>query len=1204
MLSKISKMKSILLALSILLPLAISSFPITLNPPLVKAESAAITLNVSQGYVGDYVTVTGRGFSPNKDVTFMWGDQLFSSLGFISGMPRYQRPTIAPSTGEAHTDALGNFIVQLQVPKQTSGTYTIKADDTTTAATVEFTINPKLVVRNEYAYKKHGTSQTPSQTKSNAYYIELFLAEGFVGDYLAFQLSGFGEGEIVEVNMSSTTKLDDFTVGNGDQRGYGFWTSAERVPEITGADYTITATGKVSGITASSSFRVKPELFLSSPPPSTPDLSNWPWVYAFSNFGLSWYSSVNASANAVFYFEATGLTGTNVSGVSVVYSGGTSMTCGVTGTTTVSGGSTQGINLGTVPFAGNSPFTDGLSPKVTIPSAIPSGKMVSVTITTGGTGGASFTFTNQLFSSTPGANETDGTLMWLEGESTISSGTSLSGNVNDRNKLVATGCYPTGWPQWPSAVPSTGSTVSKLDMDVGWGWSLTAYSSATPVSFYDVNSNSLWDSTEPVYIDNDNSATVTTGDQRVTLQRMGGQLYFPMDSVAGSDPDLGRTLVEFPPETRPSYHMEYWFTWVYLDKYNQGYVSEGDTRITEVPLWIWWTMPTSDSNGFVAYTLGVPSIPGAGRTYDIGLFDYWIGSSGVILDNKVTMEVLAGLEVYSAPTAYQSTYYVTEGSDNIYIEGTGFLGSEQLKISVGGKYMKTVTPDAYGYFTTDIDDMPALTGGAQTISAVGVTTSDNTASTTITYTPILSVSPTTGYNLNPVTSIAVTGKGFAAGTYEIVLDGAGIGQAVTSCTVADAGDEAGRINAAFNLPDSVEGSHIVDVVNTSNSSAFYGLSYFDISANNRPNTPLPTNTEFPTVAIYPSLERTPTTTTVGSLITIEGKGLQPSKTYYIWYDPRGTSTTQARLILDPESVETDANGTLTATSFHIPESSGGTRNIWVSTSNIAINNDPMLGSPVSTSVYIRPIICLSQYSGVVGTSVDVTFGGLSANSQYQLWWYKPEEAPIDGYEGTPLIPATAVPLATATGDQFGNSTENISFTVPATAENGAVYTIDLSYYGAYNRYSELANPVFFTVGKVASTITLSLTPATVTEGESVAINGVIQPALAVDITIYITPPNGTSTTITVTSSSSGTFTETFTPNAAGTWQVTAQWNGDATYAAYQSLAATVTVKPVDITWTYAVAGIAIGLIALIVGLLVIVYYFLYKRKPAATTAPK
>jgi hypothetical protein len=1200
MLSKNSKIKSILLTLSILLPLVISTFPITLNPPLVNAASSAtITLNVSQGFVGDYVTVTGRGFTPNKDVTFMWGDQLFSSLGFVSGMPSTQRPSYQPSG--LRTDALGNFIVQLQVPKLTSGTYTIKADDTTTTATATFTINPRLIVRNQYAYKKHGTSATPSQTKSNAYYIELFLAEGFVGDYLSIQLSGFGEGEIVEVKIGAKS-LSNVTVLTGTQEGYYFATSWIRVSEIAGGDYTITATGKVSGLTASTSFKVKSELFLSRPPPSTPGLSSWPWVYTFSNFGESWYSSVNATANATFTFEATGLSGTNISSVTVGYSGVSPITCSNGGRNWVTDGSTQGISSGTVPFTGSSPFTGGLSPNATIPSAVPNGKMLTVTITTNGTGGATYAFTKQLFSSSRKANWTDGTLMWVEGDSTISSdGTTLSGTVNDVNELVATGCNATGR-HWPSHIISTGTTVSKLDPDCIWGWGLTPYPAGTPVSFYDVSSSGAWESSEPVYIDNDNSGNVTIGDTRVTQQKTGGKIYRPMVSVAVTEPDLGRALVKFPPETRPSYYTPgWWLTVVYLDKYNAGVVSEGDTRLSEAPLPIWWTWTNPDANGFIAFSLGVPQYPGASRTYDVGLYSFDIP---VILDSRVTMQIQACLEITSGPTSYQSTYYVTEGSDNINIMGTGFLGNEQLKISVGGKYMKTVTPDAYGYFTTDIDDMPALTKGEQTISAAGVTTSGNTASTTITYTPVLSVSPTSGYNLNPVTSIAVTGKGFEAGTYEIILDGAGVGQAVTTCTVADSGDEAGRLNAAFNLPDSVEGNHIVDVVKTSDTatSAFYGFSYFDIGANNRPNTPLPTNTEFPTVIIYPSLQRTPTTTTVGSTITITGKGLQSNKTYYIWYDPRGTSTSQARLIADPASVETDVDGALTA-AFHIPESSGGTHYIWVSTSNIVINSDPVLGSPVLTSVSMEPAISLAQNSGVVGTSVAVSFTGLYTSSQYQLWWYKPEEATIDGYSGTPLIPATAVLLATVTGNLYGNSTEDTTFTVPATAEMNTVYAVDLSYFGAYNRYSELANPVFFTVGKVATRITVSLEPALVTQGESVAINGVVQPAMAVEITLYIAAPNGTSTNQTVTSTTSGTFTHTFTPDKAGTWQVTAQWDGDATYAEFTSLAATVTVKPVDISWAYALTGLTIGLIALVVGVLVIVYYFIHRRRPtaAATT---
>jgi len=1190
-----SKTLSVLLALLIIMPILT---PILLNiqiaPEVEAASSATITLDASQGYVGDYVTVTGRGFTPDMDVTFMWGDQLFSSLGFISGMPRYQRPSY-DKPGEVWTDALGNFVVKLQVPKLTRGTYTIKADDTCTSATATFTISPIVILRNQYAYKKHGTSATPSETKSSANYIELFLTEGFVGDWLSLQLSGFGDGEIVEVKLG-TKSLINATVLSGTQKGYGFWTSAVRVPDISGSDYTVTATGKISGITASSSFKVKPELFLSRPPPATPGLSSWPWVYSFSSFGLSWYSSVNASADSAFWFEATGLSGTSIDTVTVAYDGGTPITCTVAGTLTIEDGSTQGINASTVPFVSGSAFSAGLSPKATIPSAIPSGKMVTVTIATGGTGGASFTFTDQLFSSILGADWTDGTLMWVEGDSTITSdGTSLSGIVGDLNKLVATGCNQSGGRHWPSHVVSTGSIVSKLDLDVLWGWTLTPYPVGTPVSFYDVSGNGAWESSEPVYIDNDNSGDVTIGDTRVTQQEIGGKIYRFRSVVAATEPDLSRTLVKFPPETRPSYYSPgWWYLGVYLDQYNAGSVSEGDIRISEAPLPIWWTWPNADANGFIAYSLGVPQYPGAGRTYDVGLFNIDLS---VILDSKVTMQIQASLKVTSAPTSYQSTYYVTEGSDNINIQGSGYLGNEQLKISVGGEYMKTVTPDAYGYFTTDIDDLPALAGGEQSINAAGVTTTGNKAPTKVTYTPALSVSYSyPAYNLNPVTSIQVTGKGFAAGAYEIVFDGAGVGTAVTSSfTVADTGDEAGQINLSFDTPEGVEGVHMVDVVKTSDptKSVFYGAGYFDINANTRTNDPFPTDSEFPTVLIYPSLQRMPTTTTVETSVNVTGKGLQPSTTYYIWYDPRGTSTSQALLMTTtPTTVTTDAKGTLTA-SFQVPQSSGGTKPIWVSTSPTHIDDDPVTGDTVYTSISIRPALTLAQSSGTAGTNISVSFSGLGTGTQYHLWWYKPEEATVNFYYGTVEVPQKAILLGTVTGTLHGNSTEAVSFPVPATASGGTVYSVDLTSYT--DRFSVLANPVFFTVGKVSSTITLSLTPTTVTQGESVAINGVIDPAMSVNITLFITNPDGKTTNKTVLSASSGTFTDAFKPDIVGTWQVTAKWKGNAVLAEYTSLAATATVKPVDVTWTYAWTGIALGLIALVFAMFIILRYFVRKK---------
>ncbi len=847
-----SRILSALLALLITFPFLTTLVPaIQITGNVKAASSATIALDVSQGYAGDYVTITGNGFTPNKDVNFTWDDQPFLSLGFSGGIPAYQRPSIKAWSWPAlvRTDALGNFVVQLQVPKFTNGTYTMVAEDTATSATAMFTINPRIMLRNQYAYKKHGTSRTPSDIKSSEYYIELFLAEGFVNDQLALQLSGFDEGEIVEVTVG-TKELGEFTVGSGPEKGYLFDTSAG-VHEMPSGEYTVTATGESSGITASTSFKVKPELFLSTPPPAAPALSGFDWVYTFGNFGKSWYSSVNATENSTFLFETTGLTGETISSVSVAYDNGSPILCTVLGTLTIQNGSTQGIDSSTVPFVSGSPFTAGLSPNATIPSAIPSGKMLCVIITTSGASGASFTFNKQLFSSSPGEEWNDGAFVWVEGDSTISSdGTSLSGKVSDVNKLAATGLLRYSWTgQWPVVATSTGSIVSKLDLDAIWGWTLTPYNqSLTPVSFYDLDTNSAWDSSEPVYIDYDNSGNVTVGDQRVTSQTIDGKFYQAAwgPNVGATDPDLNRTLTAFPPETRPSYFDPgFWPKWVYLDTYDSGSVSEGDVRISAVPLYVWWMWGwVPDVNGFTAVSLSVPNMLGAGLTYDVGLWSYQ-ANNDFSVNSTAKMQILADLEVTDAPTSYQSIAYVTENS-SVRIQGKGFHGNETLDIFVGGKYVANVTPDLYGSFSLDIR-MPALAGGEQPITATGATT-NNTASTTVTFTPALSVWPAwhTG------AAIMVIGKGFEADTYQIIFDGAGIGEAVTPLfIVADTGDEAGQINMAFRLPAGVEGYHIIDIVKTATPtiSALYGAVYCDIGGSARQDTPFPTDSEFQTITI-------------------------------------------------------------------------------------------------------------------------------------------------------------------------------------------------------------------------------------------------------------------------------------------------------------------------------------------------------------------
>jgi len=1235
-LKKVSdKALSVLLALMIALPLVIAALPVILNPPLVNAaSSAAIALDKNEGYVTDFVTVTGSGFTPNKDVRFMWGDYLFSSLGFIACGQAYQRPSIAHvSTGEVHTDALGNSKVQLQVPSLTNGTYTIKADDTVTSATASFTVKPLIKLRNEYAYKTHGSVElNPSDNPANPKYIDFFLAEGFVYDQLVIQLSGFGRGETVEVKMG-TTKIGDFIVGTAVwNEGYKFQTGV-RVPNIPGGTYTVTATGKISSITASTTFTVKPELFLSVPPTAIPppgslDLA-FDWVHYYEEsatgprLGAGWYTSIGTSAGSAFVFEATGLTGTTISSVSIVYSGGTPITCTPGGTLTVNPttGATQGINVATAPYTAPRSDISPLgtnSPRAQTPAGttLPSGKMLTITITTDT---ASFPFTKQLFSSTVGTTDIEGTLVWVDGNSTIASdGTSLSGFVGDKDELVITGLKASAASLYPTLVYSSGSTVDERDRDAILGWALGSVGAA--VGFYDANTNAVWDVGETVYIDyRAPFGTISAGDQRVTLLSEGGSIFLPWSYVAGGEPDEGRTLTEFPASTRP---LQYWtapglYKLVYLDKNADSHVSKGDMRISTVLYYDdLGVSATSDLNGFMASKLTIPAIPGGGMQYKVGLWNQGVGIRGVQAGNTVTMQILAKLSA-TAPTAYQSTQYVTEGF-SVTISGNGFFGNEPLTISVGGKYITVITAgpslSALGVLSDTAITMPALAGGEQSITATGIATSSNTASAKVTYTPALSVYPPSGYNLNPVTSIMAKGLGFEDGTYQIVLDGAGIGEAVTSAfTVADTGDFAGQINIAFNLPEGVGGAHIVDVVKTSDliSSAFYGASYFynkttaPVGWTTRPTVPFPTNSEFPTVTIKPSLLAAPTSTIVGSNVTVTGKGLQPSKTYYIWYNPihggylGSTYYTEAVLMITtPTTITTDTKGILSA-SFQIPASSEGYKGIWVSTSPTFISIDPVSTSRIYAGdyvLYINPALTLAKSSGAVGDNIAVSFSGLYSGDQYQLWWYKPEDT-----LGRPgRIPNTALLLATATGALYGNSTDVVSFTVPTTAEAGTVYAVDLSYYESGERDSILANPAYFTVGKVATTITLSCTPTIVTQGENVTINGFIEPALSVNITLFIKDPDGKTTNKTITSTSSGTFTDNFKPDKAGTWQVTAKWDGDTTFAAYTSLAATVTVKPIDFSWVYPTVALAIGLIALGTGLFTL-YYYLFRKKRAAVT---
>jgi hypothetical protein len=183
--------------------------------------------------------------------------------------------------------------------------------------------------------------------------------------------------------------------------------------------------------------------------------------------------------------------------------------------------------------------------------------------------------------------------------------------------------------------------------------------------------------------------------------------------------------------------------------------------------------------------------------------------------------------------------------------------------------------------------------------------------------------------------------------------------------------------------------------------------------------------------------------------------------------------------------------------------------------------------------------------------------------------------------------------------------ENGEYTFTYTPSVASNYTIKASWNGDYE-HEKAENTTSLTVNKASSVITLVLSQYTAEIGDTIIVNGIIYPAVSTTVTMQYTMPNGTVITSATVSNSAGAFSGTFTADQAGEWLVTASWEGNAQYASAASLPITVTAQVVDqTTSTLAMAGLGIGLVALIVAALGI--YMASKKKtappPPATPAP-
>ena len=146
-------------------------------------------------------------------------------------------------------------------------------------------------------------------------------------------------------------------------------------------------------------------------------------------------------------------------------------------------------------------------------------------------------------------------------------------------------------------------------------------------------------------------------------------------------------------------------------------------------------------------------------------------------------------------------------------------------------------------------------------------------------------------------------------------------------------------------------------------------------------------------------------------------------------------------------------------------------------------------------------------------------------------------------------------LATMTSASDG------SYSYSWTPTSAGSYQLKASWEGDSTYSEATSSAVSVTVTKISTTISCSVSPSEVTEGNSITVSGSISPALS-GKTVMLTyeKPDGSTFTRMVTTGSGGSFSDTYTPTGTGFWSVKASWEGDAEHEGSSSTIISFTVK--------------------------------------------
>ena len=365
---------------------------------------------------------------------------------------------------------------------------------------------------------------------------------------------------------------------------------------------------------------------------------------------------------------------------------------------------------------------------------------------------------------------------------------------------------------------------------------------------------------------------------------------------------------------------------------------------------------TSSSIGGISSTFIIPPSPAGANT--VLVTD---SSSNVSTTFTVT------------PSISLSTSTGPIGS-SITITGNGFSANSLITIKYNGIDQATVLSNNDGGFSLPLV-IPISTNGAHPVLANDP--NSNSASSSFTVMPGIFLGPSSG----PVgTSITVTGNGLAPNvSTTIKYDG------VAKTTVVT--DSDGSLSTTIVVPESKAGPHTVLASNTGGSASA-------------------------TFTVTPSISLSASSGTVGSSVTVTGKGFAAGKATQVKFNTLTVGT-----------VTSNTLGSFTAT-FTVPSSPSGANTI------SATNT----GGTASGIFNIGTSLNLSKTSGPVDTSIIVTGKGFAPSSPISIKFNNVQQitvsSGVDGsFTGTFSIPEISGGSYPVMASDGSSNTAASSFTV-------------------------------------------------------------------------------------------------------------------------------------------------------------------------------